>query len=348
MYFKALLKGIQFYIVFQFVSLYAQQDSIPKCSGCPCDKDLSPVGISMSNVHPKNEWMIAYKPMYMQGNGMRFENSTVSNSQVLEKYLMTSDKMRMQMHMLMVMYGLTDRLTLMGMMDYRVNSMQMIMLPGHVHGGATLADTISTETTNGFGDINLSVLYSFINQSNNVLMGTLGLSIPTGSVNQQGNHSSMYHNQRYPYMMQNGTGTFDANLKLTYTRNYTKTQIGIQASSIIRLGKTKYDYKWGNEYNATSWFSYRWLPILSTSVRMEYVYNSPMKGSDASLYSYLEPAANAQNYGGHRLLAHIGSYVYLFQTQKLGLEFGMPIFQSLNGYQTPLTYQIQAMYSLSF
>lgn len=348
MYFNALLKGMRYYIVFQFVTLYAQQDSIPKCSGCPCDKDLSPVGIAMSTVHPKGEWMLAYKPMFMYGKGMQYQNQSVTNNQVYQSYLMSSDKMHMQMHMLMAMYGISDRLTLMAMTDYRVNAMRMTMLPGHVHGGATVADTIATEKTSGFGDLTVSALYSIINQSNNVLMGTFGISIPTGSINKQGAHTSMYNNQRYPYMMQNGSGTFDALMKLTYSYNTNASQIGLQAHTIQRIGSNKYAYKLGNEYSATAWFSYRLFSFMSLSSRLEYVYNEKIKGEDTTLYAYNEPSANPLNYGGQKLFGHLGAFVYFFSTQKFGIEAGIPLYQNVSGYQIPTQFTLQAMYSIGF
>jgi hypothetical protein len=114
------------------------------------------------------------------------------------------------------------------------------------------------------------------------------------------------------------------------------------------MGYNKNDYKWGNEYAISAWASKRWISLFSSSIRMEYVYTTPIKGRDPSLYSFMEPAANTQNYGGQRVLGHIGTFVYFLHTQKLGLEFGLPLFQDLNGYQTPLQYQIQALYSIGF
>ncbi len=74
--------------------------------------------------------------------------------------------------MFMVMYGITDRLTVMAMANYQVNKMDMLMDmgPGKMITGEP------PMSTSGFGDTELRGIYKI----NKYLVGSLGLSLPTG------------------------------------------------------------------------------------------------------------------------------------------------------------------------
>src|SRR5208283_2732918 len=94
-------------------------------------------------------------------------------------YMMIPTYMDMNMHMLMAMYGVTDNLTVMGMASYEANNMQMVMDMGPMMPKMRYKNQSPMETE-GVGDTELRGLYKI----NKYLTGSLGLSIPTGSIKQ--------------------------------------------------------------------------------------------------------------------------------------------------------------------
>ncbi len=116
------------------VSSTKGQDST-KCDGfCCCRPDaLAPAGIMVDHVHEKGKFGIAYGYMNMAMQGNQSGTSSVSNTAVWTNYTVAPAKMNMQMHMLMPMYGITNRLTVMAMINYNINTMTMdLSTPGSI------------------------------------------------------------------------------------------------------------------------------------------------------------------------------------------------------------------------
>ena len=141
----------------------AQPDSESEAPGQLADLSLDQllsVRLSSTNVmgvhhsHPKGEWMVGYNYMYMDMDGNRSGSSRVSERDVLAEFMVTPTKMSMEMHMLEVMYGVTDKVTLMGMLPYIRKSMDHVTRMG---------TRFKTETE-GLGDLSLSTIYTFLNK----------------------------------------------------------------------------------------------------------------------------------------------------------------------------------------
>lgn len=329
----------------------AQSDSTISCVSCICKKDATPAGVMISHVHSKGEWMFSYRYMNMASRGMEQNGSSISNDQIYNNYLFSSDRMRMDMHMLMAMYGVNERLTLMAMLEYNQSSMNMFAPQGsnHIHNGVPMSGSMSHDMkTSGFGDASLTALYSIINNSKHHVLASAGLSIPTGSVQIKGNAESMYLNKRYPYMMQQGSGTWDVLPGLTYTFKGDKVMASTQIFSSIRTGYNQVGYKLGNEWTFNNWIAYQLTPWLSTSLRGELIKIGKIKGSDPSFYAFTEPAANPVNYGGTTALLYGGLNTFFLQRNKIGVEVGLPVYQKTNGIQPSHYCTLHLVYSIVF
>lgn len=334
-----------------FTTVSAQKrgtDSSAVCKeqGLCCDNDPTPAGVMISHAHAKNEWMASYRYMNMAMSGVMKGDGIISGSEVLQQYNATPKEMRMNMHMFMLMYGITDRLTVMGMLHYNSTWMKMNMKMGagfHSH----------TMKTSGIGDVKLNAIYALLKQHHRQLLLSLGSSLPMGSTNFKGKAGSMmYPEQRYPYNMQAGTGTMDVSGNLCYLARRGNFYYSIQAQATVRTTNNAIGYRYGNEYGVIAWTAYHWLPVLSSSLRLEAVLSDRIHGSDPMLDPTLEIAANPANYGGRRLNTYVG---FVFQSDrqfltssKFCLEFGLPVYQYYNGYQMRADYNLLLTYNLSF
>ncbi len=325
-------------------------------NSCCCSDDPTPAGVMISHVHKKNEWMISYRYMGMGMKGLMSGAVSVDKESVFVNYLMAPDDMRMDMHMLMGMYGITPRLTVMAMLNYNSNSMQMSMFDASVHNhpgmGSSPGATHSMKTS-GLGDTRLHVLYSLVNRASHQVVASAGVNIPTGSIQKEGGGDEMmYANKRLPYSMQLGSGTKDVLPGITYLYQQEKITFSVQATAVIRMGRNAAGYTLGNESVFGSWVAYRWLSFLSTSLRVEASDVKRIKGYDESLYYFGEPSANPYNYGGTRVNAYTGIVFQpksgILKSQRLSFEYGMPAYQDLNGIQMKQTQTINASWSMNF
>ncbi|MFN3402622.1 MAG: transporter [Cytophagaceae bacterium] len=336
---------------------WCQTEMSPETCGefCCCVVDPSPAGVMISHVHPPKEIMISYRFMSMEMADIISGSRTVNSNEIFQKqYLMAPEGMRMDMHMLMLMYGLSRKLTLMGMLHYNINRMQMGMPDNnsHQHHSLGTENEKMAMHSSGFGDLKFSVLYSLLNKTRDKIVASVGLSLPTGNIGLMGSEANMYQNQRLPYNMQLGSGTFDIQPGITY--GYTKNDFTFSAQALytIRTGMSTYGYRHGNEMLVNTWAAYFWHENFSSSLRAEAVSIGKMKGSDPILYPLMEPSANALNYGANRLMLHLGTSVHfktgVLKNSKIGVEYGLPIYQYVTGYQMRFKSNINAQLSIVF
>ena len=337
--------------------LTAQSAVCSTHSCCNGGHDATPASVMISHVHNKNEAMVSYRYMTMGMSGIASGTQTVDKTDVFNNYIMASDNMRMDMHMLMGMYGVTDRLTVMAMLNYNINMMNMDMFTtsGHHHGGMTAGNSAIGHHmhTMGFGDVKVSALYGLVKLPNHQLVVGAGVSLPTGNIKIKGaTDDAMYPNRNYPYMMQLGSGTFDILPCVSYLFQKNKMTGSVQASSVVRMGRNTEGYQLGNEATVNAWLAYQWLSFLSSSVRLEGTVADKISGNDPTLYAFNELSANTSNYGGQRVNCAIGSVFQVkngfFKNNRLGVECSLPVYQNLNGTQMKSNNTLTASWSMAF
>jgi len=333
-------------------------DTTKKCLTQCCKSDYAPVGTMISGLHPKRKFMFSYRFMSMQMNSKRSGTQNVTDGEVFVNYLMSPQQMRMDMHMIMAMYGLSNKITLMAMVNYHVLTMNMTMLPtgsmgDMMHSGHNHTDNMSMEMkTNGIGDTKLYMLYDLFSKNGNQFVLSSGVSIPTGSIQNTGNIENMYASSRLPYAMQLGSGSFEISPGITWLKYKGFFSASIQATSIIRTNNNIVGYKLGNEIAANAWIAYQLSQWLSASIRTEATMVGKIQGIDPTLYAGNEPAANSNNYGGEKLNAYGGINVYfnnkLIRNHRLSVEYGVPLYQNLIGIQSALTSTLFAGWQIAF
>lgn len=300
-----------------------------------------PIGAMGDHTHNEGEFMFSYRFMRMFMEGNRDGTKNLSKSDVLDDFIVTPTEMTTQMHMFGFMYGLNQTVTLTAMIPYVLKSMD------HV----TRAGGKFTTKSSGFGDIRLGSLirlYAFetpsIGSHRFHLNAAVGL--PTGDIKAQG--ATPLGVVRLPYPMQLGSGTVDLFPGLTYGGNFNNASWGLQAIGTIRLGDNNQGYAMGDEYEINAWGAYRWIEWLSTSFRFKWKDWSNYEGEDPNI-AQRNPAgvrivhtADPNRRAGERLDI-FGGFNVLFPEvlgyeNHLGFEFGVPIYQKLDGPQLESDY----------
>lgn len=301
----------------------------------------APIGVMGDHTHDKGEFMLSYRYMRMHMEGMRKGTNTLENADVVrpdgEGYMVTPVKMPMDMHMIGAMYAPSDKLTLMAMINFLTLSMDH---------QTRMGGTFTTES-GGLGDIRISGLYKFLDRNRRRMHAMLGLSIPTGAIDQQDvTPASAPNETQLPYPMQLGSGTFDLNAGLTFLQQVDKASLGAQASGWVRLGENAQAYTLGHQFQATAWLAYGLSSWLSASARIKGMAVQQIQGSDPAynmaVNMRMVPTVFAENFGGNTVSLGGGVNLYVpggpLKNLRMGLEAEVPFYQDLNGTQMETDY----------
>ncbi len=86
----------------------------------------------------------------------------------------------------------------------------------------------------GLADTKVYGLYNLSNNINRRIIASVAVNIPTGSIRTTGT-TMMGENQRLPYDMQPGTGSYSLLPGITYVQQYGKFSFGADAGADIKL-----------------------------------------------------------------------------------------------------------------
>ena len=295
----------------------------------------APIGVMADHVHHKGEFMFSYRYMTMDMRHLRQGTDDATNADAHANYMVAPLDMIMNMHMLGAMYAPSDKVTLMVMANYLENDMNLQMRNGNV---------FSTDS-NGLGDISVSALYSLFNKNRQAMHAQIGISIPTGSIEEK--HvlpMSMGNAVQLPYPMQTGTGSFGANLGLTYLGQCDQFSWGHQITGMININDNDQDYKFGNRYRLNNWFAAKAGENLSVSLRLEGVIVGEIDGVSSLLNPMMVTTADTANSGGTFVNSGFGLNYMVNNGGLKGLRFAgeisTPLYQDLNGIQLKQNYNL--------
>ena len=312
--------------------------------------------------HGEGDWMLEYRFMRMSMGDLLDGTSKVDTRDIsgvlpgtpplpdpTKDYRMAPTDMTMDMHMLMFMYGINERISLMAMGSYLDNEMDMVM---HM----PMMDMVGTMETSGFGDI----LFGAMDSISDTWTASLSLSIPTGGIDEhdtvtmQGINPmtqmpmSNTNDIKAGYPMQLGTGTWDLIPSLTYTDSADKFGWGLQASYRWHLGTNDNGYTWGNVLKAIGWGKYVFTPKLLGVSKLTVTDQRRIDGQDPELNPNRSPVTDPTATGGTRVDLSIGLNGFFGQqlNHVLGVEFGIPVYQDLNGTQMETDWILSLSYQL--
>ncbi len=285
-----------------------------------------PANLMGGHIHDHGVWMLSFRFSTMNMNGNLNGVHDISNDGIFQMYMNAPQSMRMQMYMLGVMYGVNNNITLMTMFNFMHHRMSAISKNGEIF----------ETTVSGFGDIIPSVVLKVAEWPGHKLLVNTGMRIPLGKIDYTAMMMSG-NKQQMPYIMQCGSGTFDAFAKWTYVVQKVHFSYGSQLYGLFRTGSNKQGYRLGNTYSLTSWGAYKINNALSFSTRLEGVSKGFIKGRDKDLNIMMSPSSNYINSGG--LFAYVlPGLNILIQKGKLkrnrfDIECSLPLYQKPNGIQ---------------
>ncbi|QDV26385.1 transporter [Aureliella helgolandensis] len=313
----------------------------------------APASLMGDHVHKPGEWMVEYKYMNMYMNGNRVGDQRLSDQDAI-LWGATSDpvtnrgasptEMTHEMHMLHLMRGYTENVTLYAMIMMPSITMDHIRGPMNPAG----AGTFFTTHNSGFGDTSFGALVRLYYDDDDDVILNLGGSAPTGRIFRISSlPTDGAMEQPLPYPMRLGSGTFNAKPGITWKRYFDFGSFGTQFQTDLPIGHNYRGYSVSDEFRLNNWYSHLLTENLSTSIRVENLWRTNYGGADPMAPDGLI-STNVESFrGGYSLNLGLGCAA-LLNAHLLNVEFVPTLYQNLNGIQLETDWTMAASWSKSF
>lgn len=282
--------------------------------------DFAPVGVLLDHTHARGDWTFLYRYARLERRDLLVGDQPVTVSEMLARYPEVPVSWVRSIHTFGVMYAPRDRFTFALLLPVVRNEL------AEWTGG-----TLRERDTTGIGDAKLMFLVPFMNKGLEKTQLNFGISFPTGSIQQKEPSTA----QRLPYVMQLGSGSWDAIWGITYTGQHEAISWGGQFESQYRIATNGVGYKLGTVYTASAWVAGGFGRWLSASGRFAWTKRGNIKGQDFTLDKTVTPLNDNKLQGGTTLEVGPGVNVLLpfWGGQRLSVEALFPIYEDLDGPQ---------------
>jgi len=195
-------------------------------------------------------------------------------------------------------------------------------------------------TSEGIGDITVMGSYQFTALESDNWQAGIGISLPTGSIDEEGDTPRAAGNQQLPYTMQLGSGTYDIPGFISYSQKEADYLWGVDLRGKMRLGENDRDYTLGNNLSFSGWARLTKLGWLQPSAHLSYWYGGKISGMDTDLevpgpYPYPAPVVDPNRFGGQQVDLKLGMrFPIINNNQHIEFFYSLPLYRNLNGPQS--------------
>ncbi len=310
---------------------------------------LMPFGIMTGEA---GKWMVGYQFTHEKMDGSLVGTDDISISQILKQFPSAPTDMTMDMHMGMLMYAPTQRLTLTAMVPYVLKEMNNVNADG----------SRFVERTSGVGDAELGGSYQIF-QTPNVRHQFLlsgGVGLPTGAMDKKMDGFQL------EYCMQPGSGTVALLPGVTYLGQTSPWSWGADFHATVRLGRNDHNYRFGNLYQSRAWVMRQLSSWMTVSTGLNGTIWETIHGADPDLDPSVEQTADPNLQDGKRLDVSFGltfcpamqcchcpqccsaAQTEFLNGQQIFVEGRLPIVQSLDGPQLQNSWSINVGWQWMF
>jgi hypothetical protein len=304
----------------------------------------------------KKRWHISYNFATSRFDEYYINQNSVSYEDVLwrpgeqrtgDNYPVVPTEISQDVHAFLVGYDFSPTITLRASLPFiRQSSDHISIVPGY--------DAFNI-TSDGVGDAVFLADFVVARNLNSVWRVGAGISVPTGSIDEEGDTPRAPGNQQLPYTMQIGSGTWDIPLALAYEKYDEGFRWGGAIRGTWRTGKNDRDYRLGHKLSSEAWVTFSQWGVLRPGLRLTYRWQGTIQGQDTSLsipnpvFPYPAPVVDPDDFGGEQidlagyLEADLGG-----QGWTARLEYSRPVFLDLNGPQSAEDFHVSLKIGTSF
>ena len=295
-----------------------------------------------SNLGEASRWRLQYRFLKAEfgdyGDGTR----KISNDEVLfspgteartdKNFPVVPTTITQEVHAIVASYNFERNIQVMISASYVKQSTNHIsIIPGY---------DFFTINSSGIGDVSVIGSYDLSYSVDTSWQFGIGVSLPTGSIDKEGDTPRAPGLQQLPYTMQVGSGTYDMPINIAYTHVQNSFNWGAELAAKVRFGKNDRDYRLGDRVMFTGWIRFKNFQWVKPSVKLTFEHSGSIHGLDQELlvpaaFPYPAPVTNPKLFGGQQANIILGLRFPLKSArQSVDFELGKPIYQSLNGPQT--------------
>ena len=335
------------------------------CAKCGGNMPMNILGGGIPETH---EFRLKISPMYMRMDGLRDGTSNVHETDILGmpvdmmgnatgKYMAAPTSMDMTMLNVSAGYSFSDKFFAGAMFMYKDMDMNMkfsSMMQTMTGKNGFDMDSDGISDTMLMGKYRLFADDPLIPTSQMSLF--FGLSLPTGSIDEKNENHPLLARQDelLPYGMQLGSGTFDPSVGLLYQGSTSPWWWGVNGVYTARLYDNKRDYRLGDEFRLDGYAMYQFKPNWLLQVQLNGEYKGDIDGEMNQFANgrsghamqgnpnspATTPLWDTDNYGGTKLFTTLGVQWQPAPLHVIDLNFGVPIYQDLNGPQLKDDYRV--------
>ena len=301
----------------------ATAESSPDLASSPAPRVRRPpvpVGMRLAEVLEGRTVRIGYswERRFARGLGARNDDFSRDDARALG-YSSTPRSRELTFHTFEIAYAPHPRTTLVMEVPFIQTELERV----DQLGGRTTVDT------EGVGDMAFSLVGPFIRKGNESTQIRIGFNAPTGSIRRSDD------GVRLPYDSQIGNGTWDLEWGWTYEGAWDRFAWGGQATGHHPVSRNDLDYRTGSRFVTSVWGAGTIISGLSVSLRTEWEKQNNIRGDDDALDPTFDPSENPRLRGGHRITFYPGASLEVprLNGQRIGVEFGIPVYQDINGPQ---------------
>jgi hypothetical protein len=296
----------------------------------------------------KNRWHLSYSYGRSTFDEYRNGSDRLTYDDVLwsgpgevktrENFPVVPTKITQEVHSVLLAYDVNDRLGVRLLVPFIEQSTDHISIVPNYDDFNISSD--------GVGDVVAMAEYSLGATLNSAWRVIGGVSIPTGSIDEEGDTPRAPGNQQLPYTMQIGSGTWDIPLGLVYEKYGEQFSWGAEVQGKVRLGENDRDYRLGHRLGAAVWTSVLTNSGFRPGVRLGYSWQDEIDGEDASLsipnpaFPYPAPVTDPSAFGGQQidLSVYVDFPIAASWSGRIG--YTKPIWFDLNGPQSAQNYHL--------
>ena len=280
-----------------------------------------PIGVRFAEPIEGAEVRVQYSWERIQSQGLvsGTRDVTPDHARTVSGFTKTPRSLEVTVHNFQVAYAPHPRVTLVAELPFIQKELETV-------DPTTGAFQNQTE---GVGDVVFGAVVPFIRKGSESSHVYIAIDAPTGAFRRGGDDT------RLPYDSQIGNGSWDFEWGWTYRGGYQRVSWGAQGSGRHPLHRNSLNYREGSRFVGTLWGAARVIGGLSTSLRGEWVKTNNISGFDRSMMARVDPSQNDKTRGGERLSLAPGLSldVPLIKGGRVAIEFGIPVYQRLDGPQ---------------
>lgn len=296
--------------------------------------------LGLHHTHPAGEWMFGLSFAAMKMSELSEQGTELHPQGLFARgFDVAPLDMSSRILMLEVMYGVSDRLTVMAMLPRKGVAMR--------HRTRTGGE-FETSTA-GIGDLSTTALIELFSTGGGRADLTARLTLPTGTVHAR-DETPANSSQKLPYAMQLGTGSVGTLLGFTYSQTGHQFSGGFNLSFSTALGRNELRYRHERNASFEAWLTHQWTNQIATHLRGQFTTSGGIQGSDPELVPTVVPTADPANHGGDQATIIAGISVFqrsgTFAGSRFTADVSLPAAQSLQGIQFKKRWRLRAGFAV--